>query len=95
MGYTYASPPVAPSELWFSDDVAPIFGVASFTNASTTEMLLLLTGGTLTASDTAFYPGSSTIRISPHNQKIKDHSGRKANGTTGEYPADAITIRAN
>ncbi len=85
-----ASPPTG--DLWASRDVAEVFGIASFTNASTTEMLLLLTAA---ASDTAFFPGSSTIRISPSNTRIKDHSGRKANGTTGEYPADPVTIKAN
>ncbi len=87
-----ASPAAGGSDLWASPDVAQVFGIASFTNASTTEMLLLFTGA---ASDTAFFPGSSTIRISPNNTRIKDHSGRKANGTTGEYPADPVTIKAS
>lgn len=89
--YSNASPPTG--DLWFSPDVAVsvISNVASMP-ASASEILLTFTAA---ASDTAFFPGSSTVRVSPSNTRIVDHSGRKANGTTGEYPADAIIIKAN
>jgi prepilin-type N-terminal cleavage/methylation domain-containing protein len=81
-------------DLWFSPDVAiGVLGIASHT-ASTTEILIPLDGGVL-ASDTAFYPGSSTVGISATNTKIEDFSGRKANGTTGEYPGIEVTIKAD
>lgn len=80
-------------DLWFSPEVplgANIFStVASFT-ASSTEFLIELTAN---ASDTSFYPGSSTVGISQSNTKIEDFSGRKANGTTGEYPGMEVIIR--
>jgi prepilin-type N-terminal cleavage/methylation domain-containing protein len=79
-------------DLWFSRDVVTsvINSVASYT-ASSTELLLVLNN---TASDTAFYPGSSTVGIARTNQRIEDYSGRKANGTDGEYPGLEVIIKA-
>ncbi|HMM60038.1 MAG TPA: prepilin-type N-terminal cleavage/methylation domain-containing protein [Candidatus Rifleibacterium sp.] len=95
LSYSNASPPAAGSALWFSSDVdLSLFQpVASFP-ASSPEILLLFKDPGL-ASDTAFYPGSSTIRISPKNQVIKDYSDRLANGSDGEAPADPVIIKAN
>lgn len=78
-------------QLWFSPDVAlSIFGPASYT-ASSSEFLIEFN---VNASDTAFYPGSSTVGISQTNTKIEDFAGRKANGTTGEYPGIEVIIKA-
>lgn len=80
------------ADLWFSPDVVTsvINGVASYV-ASTTEILLVLNN---TASDTAFNPGSSTVGIAQNNDSIEDYSGRKANGTDGEYPGLEVIIKA-
>lgn len=88
--YDIASPPTG--DLLFSPDVAVTTLIATSTPASTTEILIEFNG---TASDTALFPGSSTVRIAPSNSKIKDHSGRFANGTNGEYPGDSVIIKAN
>jgi hypothetical protein len=92
LSYDNASPPAALSDLWFSPDVAVSTMIATSTPASSTEILIEFDAN---ASDTAMFPGSSTVRISPNNTRIKDHSGRFANGTTGEYPGDAVIIKAN
>jgi prepilin-type N-terminal cleavage/methylation domain-containing protein len=79
-------------DLWFSDCVhLPSLGVASHT-ASTTEFLIELTA---VASDTYFFPGSSTVGISQTNNRIQDFSERKANGTEGEYPGMEVIIKAD
>jgi prepilin-type N-terminal cleavage/methylation domain-containing protein len=89
LNYTNAS---NTGDLWFSDCVhLPSLGVASHT-ASTTEFLIELTA---LASDTSFFPGSSTVGISQTNTRIQDFSGRKANGTTGEYPGMEVVIKAD
>lgn len=88
----YSNTLVPTGDLWFSPDVVVTeFGPASFP-ASSTEILLPFVAN---ASASTFFPGSSTVRVSPSNTRIVDHSGRKANGTTGEYPADAVIIKAN
>jgi hypothetical protein len=69
----------------------PSLGVASHT-ASTTEFLIELTA---VASDTSFFPGSSTVGISQTNNRIQDFSERKANGTEGEYPGMEVIIKAD
>lgn len=92
MSYDNASPPAAGSDLWFSPDVTVSTLIATSTPASSTELLIEFNA---TASDTALFPGSSTVRISPSNAQLKDHSGRFANGTAGEYPGDSVIIKAN
>ena len=95
LGYTVASPPTGGSALWFSPDVdTNLFQTVASFPASSPEILLLFKDPGL-ASDTAFYPGSSTIRISPENEVIKDYSDRLANGSDGEAPADPVIIKAN
>jgi len=89
--YDNASP--SAGDLLFSPDVAvSIFASPASFPASAAEILLEFNN---LASDTAFYPGSSTVRVSPGNSRIKDYSDRKANGSTGEYPADPVVIKAN
>lgn len=89
--YTNATPPLG-LDLMFSPDVVVSTLIATFTPASSTEILIEFNA---TASDTALYPGSSTVGISPFNLHIKDHTGRFANGTDGEYPGDVVIIKAN
>ncbi|MDD2999443.1 MAG: hypothetical protein PHV05_10320, partial [Candidatus Riflebacteria bacterium] len=90
--YTNASPPTAGSDLWFSPDVSVLYFLATSTMASKTEVLIELAAN---ASSTTFFPGSSTVRISPTNTKIKDFAGRNANGSDGEYPCLEVIIKAN
>jgi len=90
--YDNASPPAGGASLWFSPDVTVSTLIATSTPASSTEILIEFNG---LASDTALFAGSSTVRIAPGNTAIKDHTGRFANGTTGEYPGDAVIIKAN
>ncbi len=89
---TFAVSSETASDLLFSSEVdVSSFLIASFP-ASAPEILIYFTE---TASTTAFYPGSSTVRIAPTNTRIVDHSGRKANGSEGEFPADPVIIKAN
>jgi len=89
LGLTNAS---TTGDLWFSPDVSvTVFNnLASFT-ASNSEFLIELNA---LASDTALYPGSSTVGISQSNVNIEDFAGRKANGTAGEYPGVEVIIKA-
>lgn len=92
LSYDNASPPAAGASLWFSPDVVITDLVATSTPASSTEILIEF--GAL-ATDESLFAGSSTVRIAPGNNTIRDHTGRFANGTTGEYPGDAVIIKAN
>jgi prepilin-type N-terminal cleavage/methylation domain-containing protein len=79
-------------DLWFSEEVdrTAFNPIASFT-ASGSEFLIEFTAA---ADDDSFFPGSSTVGISQTNAVIEDFSGRKANGTTGEYPGIEVIIKA-
>lgn len=78
-------------DLWFSPEVnVADFGVASYT-ASSSEFLILLNAS---VNDQSFYPGSTTVGIAQANDSIEDFAGRKANGTTGEYPGIEVIIKA-
>lgn len=90
--YTNASPPAAGSDLWFSPDVAVSTLIATSTPASSTEILIEFSA---LASDTSFFPGSSTVRISTANDGILDQMGNGANGTSGEYPGIEVIIKAD
>ncbi len=45
------------------------------------------------AIDTAFYPGSSTIRVASTNVTLQDYSGRKALGSDGELKGLEAVIK--
>ncbi|GAB4283584.1 MAG: hypothetical protein Kow0029_29820 [Candidatus Rifleibacteriota bacterium] len=94
IGITYdnASQPAAGADLWFSPDVAVSALIATSTPATSTELLIEFGA---TASDTAVYPGSSTVRIAPGNDGILDQMGNGANGTDGEYPGIEVIIKAD
>lgn len=85
--------------LWFSEDVVigTLVGtsVAQIPGYYTNEILIPFGP---TASATALNLGSSTVGISSSNASgtgIKDYSGRAACGSSGEYPAVEVTIKAN
>ncbi|MBQ2594412.1 MAG: prepilin-type N-terminal cleavage/methylation domain-containing protein [Candidatus Riflebacteria bacterium] len=96
---TNASPAAAGSDIWFTEDVDAAFLsqiVASYP-ASSSEILLILPAP---AVDNPFYPGSSSIRVSPNNTKLTDWvdladgSGkRKANGSDDTDDVDWIRIK--
>ena len=92
LSYSNASPTAAGIDLQFSSEFAVGTLIATSTPASTTELLVEFNG---TASDTAFYPGSSTVRIAPTNDNLMDNSDRLANGSNGEYPGLEIIILEN
>ena len=94
-----ASPADAGSDLWVTEDVDSAFiaGIVASYPASSSEILLILP---TPAVDNPFYPGSSSIRVSPSNSKITDWvdladgSGkRKANGSDNTDDVDWIRIK--
>ena len=96
---TNASPAAAGSDIWFTEDVDAGFlgGIVASYPASSSEILLILPAPTV---DNPFYPGSSSIRVSPNNTKLTDWvdladgSGkRKANGSDDTDDVDWIRIK--
>jgi hypothetical protein len=92
ISYGNASPAAAGIDLLFSSEVQVANFIATSTPASSTEILVELAAG---ATDSTFFPGSSTVIVSPTNDNLMDNSNVKANGTSGEYPALEIIIKAN
>jgi len=90
---TYGNSSDSAHPLWFSQDVNVNYLVATDVPATLTKELLIEFA--LNASDTTLNFGSSTVGVGLNNQSIKDHSGRKACGTQGEYPAVEVIIKAN
>jgi len=89
---TYGMNPNAAVDLVFSQEVQLGFLIATSTPSSSTEVLIPFSVG---INDTAFYPGSSTIRVASANVHLQDDAARKANGTGGEYPGLEVTIKSN
>ncbi len=94
-----ASPAAGGSDLWVTEDVDSAFiaGIVASYPASSSEILLILPAPTV---DNPFYPGSSSIRVSPKNTKLRDWvdladgSGkRKANGSDDTDDVDWIRIK--
>lgn len=90
--YTNASPPAAASELWFSPCFVVSTLIATETVGTTTEILIEFNN---TASNTAFAPGSSTVRVSPFNEFIMDYADRKAIGVDEYEEGLEVIIKAN
>lgn len=96
--FTIASPAVS-DDLWLTEDcdIAFFNGLTASFTASSTDILLFVT--TAPTVDNPFYPGSSSIRISPQNDRIRDcvklpdDSYRKANGSEGTDDVDWIRIK--
>ena len=94
-----ASPAAAGSDLWVTEDVDAAFlaGIVASYPASSSEVLLILP---TPAVEYPFYPGSSSIRVSPKNTRLTDWvdmadgSGkRKANGSDDTDDVDWIRIK--
>ena len=95
-----ASPAADGSDLWVTEDFDGGFiaGIVASYPASSSEILLILPAP---AVDNPFYPGSSSIRVSPKNTKLRDWvdladgSGkRRANGSNDDAdPVDWIRIK--
>ncbi len=94
-----ASPAAGGSDLWVTEDVDAAFltGIVASYPASSSEILLILPTPT---TEYPFYPGSSSIRVSPKNTKLTDWvdmadgSGkRKANGSDDTDDVDWIRIK--
>ncbi len=90
---TYGNASDSGDDLWFSPDVNVAYLLATDVPATLTNELLIEFAAL--ASDTTLNLGSSTVGIGLSNDAIKDHSGRKACGTIGEYPAVEVIIKAN
>ena len=93
------SPAAAGSDLWVTEDVDAAFltGIVASYPASSSEILLILPAP---ATEYPFYPGSSSIRVSPNNTRLTDWvdmadgSGkRKANGSDDTDDVDWIRIK--
>lgn len=82
-------------DLWFSEDVISPTAVFTPTVVPATYTTELLLEFATSAVAIPMNLGSSTIGISQTNDVLKDFSGRFANGTTGEYPAVEVIIKAN
>lgn len=83
--------PLGAGDLLFSQEVK-VGGadlVATTTISSSTEIYFAIVG------TDSFFPGSSTVRVASSNVNLTDLSGRKANGTSGEFPGMEVTIQAN
>ena len=87
------------SDIWFTDDVDAAFlgGIVASCTASSSEILLILPAPSV---DNPFYPGSTSVRVCPNNQTLRDWveladgSGRRlANGTDGTDDVDWTRIK--
>lgn len=94
-----ASPAADGFDIWVTEDCDQTFfdGIVASFPASSSEILLILPAPTV---DNPFYPGSSSIRVSPKNTHIKDwvdladgSDKRKANGSEGTDDVDWIRIK--
>ena len=95
-----ASPAAGGSDLWVTEDVDAAFiaGIVASFPASSSEILLII--NTAPTTEYPFYPGSSSIRVSPKNTRLTDWvdmadgSGkRKANGSDDTDDVDWIRIK--
>ncbi len=84
----------ADCDLQFSPEVIIGNFIATTTPSSLTTILLLVNSNGSTLEST-FFPGSSTVRVASGNTNLLDVSGRKANGSAGEYGGMEITLQAN
>lgn len=78
-------------DLLVSSECTPLDGLSVPTVSTATYFDLTIPA---VLPDTAFFPGSSTIRVASTNVDLKDHAGRFALGTSGELAGMESVFKA-